>query len=221
MLAGVEGVSDYIFDYGKGNLCASCHKPRAINPKPDPTKTAQTDVITITSSRWHQHYGVQGSMLSGHGGFEFLGYTYSTSYHGFSALIHDEGCIICHMAQEERNPAGGHTMWLKYEDTEMIAGCNTAGCHNNNLLEINYENVQTQTELLLDSLKVLLLNRGWITPSGSVNASASNPLIISPAFLSGAMFNYFFVEHDGSLGIHNANYAQQLLESSIEVLNSN
>ena len=52
-------------------------KPRAISPKPDPTKTAQTDIITITSSRWYQHYGVQGSMLSGHGGFEFQGYNYT------------------------------------------------------------------------------------------------------------------------------------------------
>lgn len=221
MLAGVEGVADYTFDYGKGNLCASCHKPRTIYPKPDPTKTAQTDIITITSSRWYQHYGVQGSMLSGNGGFEFQGYNYTNSYHTAASLIQDEGCIICHMALEERNPAGGHTMWLEYDDMEMVAGCNVTGCHNNNLLSLDYDGVQTETEILLDSLKALLLYRDWITPSGTVNASSSNPLVISPAYLSGAIFNYFFVEHDGSFGVHNANYAQRLLESSIEVLNSN
>ena len=220
MLSGVEGVADYIFDYGKGNLCASCHKPRAISPKPDPTKTAQTDIITITSSRWYQHYGVQGSMLNGQGGFEFLGYTYTNSFHTASQVIMDEGCIICHMALEERNPAGGHSMLLETEEGELVAGCVIVGCHNIPF-ELDYDGEQTQTLQLLDSLQTILYNRGWITASGTVNASVSNPLIISPAFLAGAMFNYFCVEHDGSLGVHNTKYAQQLLESSIEVLNSN
>jgi hypothetical protein len=124
------------------------------------------------------------------------------------------------MALEERNPAGGHTMWLDYDNSQMLAGCNTAGCHFN-IGSLNYDDVQTETEALLDSLQNILYDRGWITASGTVNASASNPLVISPAYLAGAMFNYFYVEHDGSLGVHNSNYAQQLLESSIEVLNSN
>ncbi|MGB5528908.1 MAG: hypothetical protein WBQ32_02975, partial [Ignavibacteriaceae bacterium] len=32
--SAVEGVADLVFDYGKGNLCVSCHKTRSINPKP-------------------------------------------------------------------------------------------------------------------------------------------------------------------------------------------
>jgi hypothetical protein len=223
MLAGVVGEPDNVFDYGKGNLCASCHKPRPlanINPKPDPTKTAITDTIVITSSRWYQHYGVQGLMLAGFNGFEFQGYTYTNSFHTNSAVIRDEGCIICHMAQEERNPAGGHAMWLESEEGELVAGCQTVGCHNSPF-ELNYEGVQTETEELLDSLHTLLFDRNWITASGSVNASTSSPLKIAPAYLSGAMYNYFFVEHDLSLGVHNSKYARQLLESSIEELNSN
>jgi hypothetical protein len=219
MLAGVEGELDYTFNYGKGNLCASCHKPRSITPKPDPTKTAITDTIVITSSRWYQHYGVQGLMLAGYNGFEFQGYIYSNSYHTTSALILEEGCIICHMAQEERNPAGGHSMWLESEEGELVAGCLPAGCHSAPML-LNYDGVQEEIDALLDSLQTLLFNRGWITASGLVNASISSPLKIAPAYLSGAMYNYFFVEHDLSLGVHNSKYAQQLLESSIEVLNS-
>ena len=86
-------------------------------------------------------------------------------------------------------------------------------------MELDYEGVQTDTELLLDSLQAILLERGWITASGSTNASTSNPLKIAPAYLSGAMYNYYFVEHDLSLGVHNTKYAQQLLEASIEELN--
>lgn len=218
MLAGIEGDADFVFDYGKGNLCASCHKPRSINPKPDPTKTADTDTITITSSRWYQHYGVQGLMLAGASGFEFQGYTYDNSYHTDAQLIKDEGCVICHMAEEERNAAGGHTMWLEYEGDEMLEGCNTVGCHSGNLEELDYHGVQTEMEGLLDSLHTLLLDREWITSSGSVNASSSKPLKIAPAYLSGAMYNYYFVEHDLSEGVHNTRYTRQLLESSIEVL---
>ena len=218
MLAGVEGKSDFVFDYGKGNLCSSCHKPRSINPKPDPTKTAATDTIKITSSRWYQHYGVQGLMLAGSNGFEFEGYTYSNSFHTNSDVIKDEGCIICHMAEEARNPAGGHSMWLESEEGELLTGCNLTGCHGGILEELDYEGVQTEIHGLLDSLHTLLLDREWITESGSVNASNSKPLKIAPAYLSGAMYNYYFVEHDLSFGVHNTRYTRQLLESSIEVL---
>jgi len=217
MLAGVEGAADPVFDYGKGNLCANCHKPRSISPKPDPTKTATTDVITITSSRWYQHYGVQGLMLAGENGFEFQGYTYSNSSHTGSDVIKEEGCIICHMALEERNPAGGHTMLLETEEGELVAGCETSGCHSSGM-ELDYEGTRTEIEGLLDSLHTLLLDREWITASGSVNASSSTPLVISPAYLAGAMYNYYFVEHDLSLGAHNTKYARQLLESSIAEL---
>lgn len=218
MLAGIEGEADFVFDYGKGNLCSSCHKPRSIDPKPDPTKTAPTDEITITSSRWYQHYGVQGAMLAGLNGFEFEGYNYSSSYHTIAQDIKDEGCVICHMALEERNPIGGHTMWIEYEGDEILTGCNTTNCHNGGLEEIDYNGVQTEIHELLDSLHTLLLEREWITASGSVNASSSNPLVISPAYLAGAMYNYYFVEHDLSFGVHNANYSKQLLESSIAEL---
>ena len=217
MLAGVVGEPDPVFDYGKGNLCANCHKPRSINPKPDPTKTAVTDTITITSSRWYQHYGVQGPMLAGTNGFEFQGYTYTNSFHTNSDVIKAEGCTICHMAVEERNPAGGHTMKLEGDEGELVAGCETTGCHAAGM-ELDYEGTRTEVEGLLDSLHTLLLDRNWITASGSINASTSNPLKIAPAYLSGGLFNYFFVEHDLSLGAHNFKYTRDLLESSIEVL---
>ncbi|MBK9099200.1 MAG: collagen-like protein [bacterium] len=217
MLAGVVGEADPVFDYGKGNLCANCHKPRSINPKPDPTKTAATDTITITSSRWYQHYGVQGPMLAGTNGFEFQGYTYTNSFHTTAQAIKDDGCSICHMALEERNPAGGHTMKLESEEGELVAGCETTGCHGAGM-ELDYEGTQTEVHTLLDSLHTLLLDRNWITASGSINASSSNPLKIAPAFHSGALYNYFFVEHDLSFGGHNFKYTRDLLESSIEVL---
>lgn len=226
ILSAVAGVPDYVFDYGKGNQCVSCHKTRSLNPKPDPTKTSTTDTITITSSRWYPHYGVQGQMLAGTGGFEFQGKTYTSSFHAISTVIKDEGCIICHMADAPAGGGigGGHTMNIEYESTYgqptyLLTGCTTAGCHTAAGFTINYKNSHTITEALLDSLHTLLVDRGWINPNtGLVNASSSVPLKIAPASLSGALFNYFFVEHDLSKGSHNTQYAQKLLEDSIEKL---
>jgi hypothetical protein len=225
----VAGLPDLEFDYGNSNLCASCHKTRSLNPEPDPTKTASTDVITITSSRWYPHYGVQAQMLAGAGkggGFEFQGYTYTNSYHTNAQPILDNGCALCHMSDPTAGTGtgGGHTMNIRYEGThgeeqELISGCTITGCHPASGFEINFEGAQTETHELLDSLHTLLVDRGWINEAtGLVNASSSSPLVISPAYLSGALFNYFFVEHDLSLGVHNTNYAQQLLESSITEL---
>ena len=229
MVSNVVGVDNFVFDYGKGNLCANCHKPREMtlpnSPKPDPTKTAETDTIVIKSSRWYSHYGVQGQMLGGEGGFEFQGEVYGNSPHTGSSVIQDEGCVICHMAVEERNPAGGHTMKLKVEsegeEVEMIAGCLTSGCHSEPF-ELDYDGKQTIIHGLVDSLATLLLDRNWIKQnedgSYSVKASTSAPLKIAPEYLSGAMFNFFFVEHDLSFGSHNYDYAKKLLEDSIAKL---
>lgn len=224
--SAVAGVNDLVFDYGKGNLCVSCHKTRSLNPKPDPNSS---DPITITSSRWYPHYGVHGQMLAGEGGFEFAGETYNNSFHTSSDIIKDEGCVICHMADPNAGTGigGGHTMNIRYEgthgeDQELITGCTVTGCHPAAGFEIDYAGVQTETHELLDSLHTLLVNRGWIDEnSGLVNASSSNPLVITPGYLSGALFNYFFVEHDLSMGVHNTRYAQKLLEDSINELNAN
>ncbi len=41
-----------------------------------------------------------------------------------------------------------------------------SGCHSEPF-EIDYDGVQTETHELLDSLHTLLVDRGWITASGS------------------------------------------------------
>ncbi|HLG31969.1 MAG TPA: hypothetical protein VI362_02940 [Ignavibacteriaceae bacterium] len=241
IVSAVAGVSDFVFDYGKGNLCVSCHKTRTINgvpmsPEPDPTKTADTDTITITSSRWYPHYGVQGQMLSGTGGFRFIDFTYTgNSDHTDNAALKIEGCIACHMADPTAGGGigGGHTMNIEYLNTSgnpawLLTGCTTTGCHTSGGFTIDYIGesgiltgglgTHTATEAYLDTLHGLLLDRNWITASGSVNASTSNPLKIAPESRSGALFNYFFVEHDLSSGSHNTRYTIELLQSSIAEL---
>jgi len=240
LTSGVTGVANATFDYGTGNLCVNCHQPRTVSPKPDPTKTATTDTLTITSSRWYPHYGVQSQMLMGTGGFQFPTYTYTgNSNHAANTAIKAKGCISCHMADAAAGSglAGGHTMNIEFENTSgasayLLNGCTASGCHSATGFTVNYigasaslvptgMGTHTAVEAYLDTLWNLLGNKGWVdtvsTSSnfGLVKASSSSPLKIVPAVRGGALFNYYFVEHDLSKGSHNTKYAIELLKSSI------
>ena len=229
----IAGVPDAQFDYGRGNLCVRCHQTRTyspMSPKPDPTKTAVTDTISITSSRWYPHYGVQGQMLMGKGGFEFQGYTYrGNSNHTTNATIKGKGCPLCHMPEQSYPPssgtgkAGGHTMNIRYYseagDTLFhLVGCNVTGCHGGQITTTSYKAAQKPIEDSLHVLETLLIGKGWLTSSLLVNASSSRPLKIAPAYKAGALYNYYFVEHEQSKGIHNTKYAQDILNSSLQAL---
>lgn len=229
--SNINNVPDATFDYGKGNVCVQCHQTRAMTPKMD--GNAPGDSITITSSRWYSHYGVQGQMLMGDGGFKFPGYTYTgNSFHTASTTVKQEGCPVCHMAEQVYPPstgtgkAGGHTMKLSYDaagkPSDLVTGCKTTGCHAS-ITTTDYKGVQTTVTAYLDTLHTLLVNKGWIdnNPSSSnyglVNI-VGGKRVIKPAVKAGALYNYFFVEHDLSEGVHNTKYAIELLQSSIAEL---
>ncbi len=175
------GGTDKQFDGGyKSNLCVKCHQPRnvsAVTPAPN-VNAAATDTLTITSTRWYQHYGVQAQMFlgtTGNGGFQFPGYTYSNSGHTTLITTKGLGCIDCHM----QNPvgggaakAGGHTMWLEYEaegnKTVIVKNCKK--CHDDitsspttfSLSRANFDkyknNAVATIEAKLDTLAGLLMD---------------------------------------------------------------
>lgn len=238
----VANVADYTFDIGKSNVCVKCHATREtspLSPMPDPTKTALTDSIVITSNRYYPHYGVQGQILMGKGGFEFAGYSYPSSSHTSLATSKTLQCASCHMAQPTVIAngvpvAGGHTLKMGYYSSETdtigsvnVAGCRTSGCHSdftaNTMTRTNfkkYRSAQQDLQTGLDSLKKLLVAKNWLVSSTDLaNASSSKPLVIKPAYKAGALFNYFFLEHEGSHGIHNTKYAKAVLDASIAELN--
>ncbi len=233
----ITGVPDAVFDYGNGNICARCHQTRVsspMSPKPDPTKTAITDTLKITSNRWYPHYGVNAQMLMGTGGFQFVDFTYTgNSNHTDNTVIRQEGCPQCHMSEPVGGGAGkggGHTMWIKYDNEGVtgyvLTGCKEAGCHVSTMTTPDISGpstggvgAQTLIARNLDTLKQLLVARNWLDPATDLlRASSSNPLKIVPASRAGAIYNYFFIEHEGSEGVHNTKYAYELLRSSIQEL---
>jgi hypothetical protein len=237
--SSVAGVSDATFNFGKGNLCASCHKPRTMSPEPDPTKTAVTDTISITNNRWYAHYGVQSQLLMGTGGFQFAGYTYTgNSAHTTAPLLQSEGCIQCHMANpvetgSEFGMAGAHTMNIRYgTSSSLLEGCKNSACHPS-ITTVDYHSVQTIVHAYLDTLETMMLDtavvnkfnagakKPWITVGSSgpaINATSGSPIKVAPASRAGALYNFFLVEHDLSFGVHNSVYTIDLLKSSVAEL---
>ncbi len=230
LMSNISGMSDTTFDYGNGNLCAQCHKPRSMSPLM-PGNPGPSDTLTITSSRWYPHYGLQSATLMGVGGFKFPGYTYrGNSPHTNQQAIKQQGCPICHMADAVYPPnlgtgrAGGHTMNLDYEaeggDTvHLLTGCNQSGCHGTSMTEARIDGIEHPYEDSLAALESQLIARGWLDPATLLaKASASAPLKITPAIKAGVLYNYFFIKYDLSEGIHNTKYTQDLLYSSLAEL---
>ncbi|MBK8504927.1 MAG: hypothetical protein IPL46_23545 [Saprospiraceae bacterium] len=78
-------------DFGKGNLCITCHQSR-----PYVVPVVGSDSTVISSSRWGTHHGPQSALVFGLGGYEVPGsLEYTSSPH--KDVIPD-GCISCHMA---------------------------------------------------------------------------------------------------------------------------
>ncbi len=239
MLSGIDGVPDYSYTttHKSTNMCITCHQPRAMNPMaPAYTKTAATDSIVLTSSRWYNHYGIQGPMLIGKGGYEFAGASFPSSYHKTLATSGSLECSTCHMQEPVgggATKAGGHTMKFEYDyhGTGRVITTACQKCHSDitssTMSRADFDDYRKSSgvsrhdiAIRIDSLKNMLIAKGWLNPaSGLVNASSSKPLVIKPAYKAGALYNFFFVEHDLSEGIHNSKYAKALLDESIKVMN--
>jgi len=81
------------------------------------------------------------------------------------------------------------------------------------------QGIQTQVQILLNQLSTLLPNSTYVAngnyqPAGVVQASVSSQTNWPAKYLQAA-YNWQFVANDGSLGVHNADYAIGLLKASI------
>jgi len=198
-----------IFNMGEGNLCARCHQAR------ENVNTYVKDSLILTE-RFGPHHSTQADLLLGTNGYEYDGYEYESGGHQSA----EDGCLHCHMAPSVY-ATGGHTFYLEDEanEYENVKGCNT--CHGGGVDELNYEGKQTEVAGLLDHLGDLLVNAGlmtWIDEGGEMVLLPTDSALAETAEQAGAVFNFLYVHDDGSLGIHNPDYAVGLLESSIEYL---
>lgn len=202
LIGNVEG--------GKGTMCMSCHNGRG--KKPD-----------LESA---PHHSVQADMTLGKNGGEIEGVNYGNS--GHTNLTNS--CLSCHMAEDEKG-IQDHTFKMNVKNIDEA--CNK--CHQFESFnpeakgdydgDGNKEGIQDEVEGLLqmvnDEITKKLDGGKFASSHGSIEFQDKdgNP-IETPADenLYQAAWNCFFVDYDGSKGIHNPKYAVQLLQQSYKAL---
>ena len=201
------------YDRGTSNICANCHHSRRN------VNTYVYDGVTFTSTHWGPHYNGQGDMLNGTNGYEYAGYSYSSSPHTTRTV---NGCVDCHMYPTPSYEMGGHSWRMEANGDENVDACNQSGCHAN-VDDFNYatadfpDGVQDSLQTLLDELTIELV------AAGLIDSATYHPIagrVVATADSAGAVWNFLFVEEDKCLGIHNTRYATALMNSSIEYLQS-
>ncbi len=192
-------------DFGKANLCASCHQGGTVDPFP----VEGGAEIVVTSPYWGLHHGPQANTLAAAGLFE-PGTGYNANHQHFTNIA--DACVTCHMAEPFGAQAGGHTMNIAYyyhgSTNVNHAGC--ISCHDAETLAEKTQVFQDQIAALLVDLKVKLDAAG-ITAEGSYSPIPGT----YQAVVAGACLNYKALTEDRSLGVHNPSYIKKILENSI------
>jgi hypothetical protein len=231
MASATFGDGTVITNGGEGNVCMNCHHSR--------DGSAVTNVMNYPlglntwagGSSFGPHDGVQGDMIEGTNAITY-GLSIPSSAHRLSVT---NSCVGCHMQTiASTDPgfllSGGHTFEMSYNvvtngvtnKIDQVAVCNQ--CHGGittfNFPVEDYANVgvilgvQTEVQILLNQLSMLLPVKGGTTAGGVVQTSLSVTTNWTTAQLNAA-YNWQFVNNDGSLGVHNAPFATGLLKASI------
>ena len=212
-----------ISNIGTGALCMNCHQARR------EAVSYTDDYLNNLSSHYGPHHGPQGDMIAGTNAINF-GWKFPTSPHMQAA----EGCIACHMATAGANADGSiqqfgsHSLNMVDPATgnDNVAAC--APCHGtigthfsdkkfyvNGNADLDKDGVanglQIEIQGMLDSLAM------YLPPVGQLDVSVNDSSVT--LLQAQAAFNYFFVEEDRSLGIHNPQYAYSILAVTLQKLN--
>ncbi len=187
-------------------VCGQCHNRRGADP---------TDAGLAMNTSRAAHYSVQLDFLLGLGGVEDGG-SPALSEHRFTP----RQCATCHVSmkeyESEDNPAiTGHTFRIRLE------GCSP--CHSISDAAARMLNTKSDIEAKLATLKNRLDAWGvqaniqgkgalsWEYSSYGGPSSGATGQDLIPIQIKRARYNYYYVEHDGSFGVHNAKYARYLL----------
>jgi hypothetical protein len=203
---------------GAGRLCMACHNGRRA---PEDI----LDMIDNGSSHFGPHHSVQGDMLAGTGAYEDIapGFTFRTSRH----LQIEDGCVSCH-TNPSTDPISGE-VYTGHEFIPTVVACST--CHGdvqsfedigasedydgNGVIEGTQLEIDGLTQLLQDAIVAASDTPAHADSLQSDFEGHIGDTTISTRDQRAAAYNLFFVEFDGSRGVHNARYAAQLLQQSI------
>ena len=216
---------DTVTNGGTGKLCMQCHISR---------RDAEEYVLD-NHDHYGPHYGPQTDMLVGTNAVQYGQHIPSSAGH---LLTPRNSCATCHMQElQDGNPAvtdgvqaaGSHTFKMVWDpdsddpddDVDQAGVCST--CHGPQatfdiITRKDYdgdgvtEGVQTEIRSLMDELAKALppLNLPRVDDPTDDYTQAQRS----------AVYNYRFVEEDGSYGVHNPAYAAGILRASMDGLQS-
>jgi hypothetical protein len=217
------GGSGTVVSAGMSTICVKCHNGRR-------TKANMDSHISNGSAHFGFHPNSQATTLFGVGGIEFDGFCYDRE-HPHNTWNTDK-CVTCHMYRAPYDDATqsptiwGHNWVPRWE------ACAT--CHPQVTDQASYEalldDVQTETQALLTQFenawpaawKNASTNPPGLTSVESAVGAGDGPLANDPAkgdIYRQALWDYYYVAEDRSLGVHNPRYEKQLLEAAIAKLN--
>ncbi|OGU26148.1 MAG: hypothetical protein A2X66_09260 [Ignavibacteria bacterium GWA2_54_16] len=210
---------------GTSQLCMNCHRGRVNGPA-----TVRTQMGRF-NDRFYPHYSSQTDMLFGTQGWDFgLGLERLSTHTGLK-----NGCVTCHMS--ERAVTEGYTSLQHDHNTAMsengvdkVEGC--VECHGGISkfsdikasfdydMDGTLEGAIVEVEGLLHMLKAKLPLDAAGEPvtmradSMKVRTYATTNNLNYKSLIA-SLWNYNYVSHDMSVGVHNTKYAVALLRASL------
>jgi len=194
------------------NTCFNCHAS-----SPNEKGNILTGPVTIdfiskySSSLGHTH--AAGALIAATGGFEYAGENYNAGHNQPHTRIRTS-CTTCHLPRDPKSPIVDHSSLEPR--IEACRNCHGDASQHKTLDDWGY--VAARQGII----KSLLIQLGGDSPPGSGNPdfNASGGLLghaldkKSPEYKA-ARWNYALVINAASLGVHNFDYAAELLATSI------
>ncbi|NIR47087.1 T9SS type A sorting domain-containing protein [candidate division KSB1 bacterium] len=213
-------------------VCATCHDPHDTKNGESQLRLPITDLCVKCHNpelealeEGDEPHNTPSVIFEGVGAFQFDGFEYDTeSVHQVLPAIQQRLCATCHVFMTEFDDNGtpddpsddilantGHTF------EPRIEACQQSGCHvegsgaeldidPGSEFDFDHRGRQTTTQTLLDSLEAKLAN-------------ATGEDSTTQAF-SQALFNLQFVANDKSRGVHNPDYAFDILRHTITFIDT-
>jgi hypothetical protein len=215
-LVTANGESPIITDGGVGKLCMHCHHARR----------GPESQIANGYAHFGPHANPQADMMAGKSAFHGVapGFEWASPSH----LLVQNSCKTCHLNQQEYGAGPGGAAVTGHEFIPKIEAC--ANCHGpiTSFRDIpasgdfdgngQVEGLQDEVEGLMNLLEAALVDsfaaRGITIADTDELLDSLGSVTASSVLMRESGYNFAYIHDDKSLGIHNPDYAVQLLQQS-------
>ncbi len=199
--------SGQTFDKGMGNLCVTCHQARRYEASfaaKDASGNAIAGQFDI-SARFNPHLSNQSDMMLGVGGGGTVQGSPASHYTKTT-----DSCVTCHLGD-----SANHTF---VADASACVACHTdAAADDSGFVDVNFDTngvgARAQIKAKYDTLVKALTDAKMLDASGA--AAPAKAVDEAKAF---PLWVYGFITEDGSMGVHNPKYTNDLLDVALKAL---